>query len=86
MIANIPKKKIIFGQKKKNDITRKQNVGYVKENSMIKIKTKKRLKIIVIIPVDIEEPRTTNVILIIENLILHPWYFIILVGMIAIYL
>ena len=85
MIANIPTKNMIFGKKEEN-MKRKRDGGYVKVNSMIKIKIKKRLKIIVIIPVDIEEPRTTNVILIIENLILRPWYFIILVGMIAIYL
>ena len=64
MIANIPKKKIIFGEKEKE---RYNDVGYVKENSTIKIKIKKRLKIIVIIPVDIEEPRTTSVILIIDR-------------------
>ena len=36
IITNIPKKKMIFGNKeKKNDLTRKLNVGYVTENSML---------------------------------------------------
>ena len=86
MIANIPKKKIIFGKKEEERYNEETGCWICKGEFDDKDKNKERLKIIVIIPVDIEEPRTTNVILIIENLILRPWYFIILVGMIAIYL
>ena len=74
MIANIQKKEIIFGEKEKERYNEETRCWICKGESM---KIKKRLKIIVIIPVDIEEPRTTSVILIIENLILRPWYSII---------
>ena len=70
IIANIPEKKMIFGKQKKSDLTRKLNVGYVMENSMmIKII---RLETIAILLVGIEEPHTTHAILSIENLILRP--------------
>ena len=66
-ITNIPEKKIIFREKEKGDLTRKLNVGYVTKNLMMML----RLETIVILLVDIEELRTTHVILSIENLILH---------------
>ena len=70
--------------KKENDLRKKVNFGYVNENSlMIKIV---RLGIIAILLVGIEELLIRYVILSIENLILHLWCFITLVGMIAIYL
>ena len=72
-------------KKKKSDLTRKLNVGYVTENSMVMLKMV-RSETIVILPVGIEEPHTTYVILSIEKLILHLWCFITLVGMIATYL
>ena len=77
-ITSIPKKKMIFEKKKKK---RKLNVGYVTENSMMMV----RLETIVILLVGIEEPRTTYVILSIENLTLRLWCFITLVGMIVTY-
>ena len=88
MISNIPMKKIIFGEKEKEkkNMKRKLDVGYVKENSIMMMFKIKRLRIIVILLVGIGELHITYVILSIENLILHLWYFIILVGMIAIYL
>ena len=84
MICNIPMKEMIFGKKKY--MKRKIYVGYVKENSMMMIIKIKRLGIIVILLVGIEELHIAYVILNIENKILHLWYFIILVGMIVIYL
>ena len=82
-ITNIPEKKMIFEKKKKkNDLTRKLNAGYVKKNLKMII----RSETIVILLVDIEELHTTNVILTIKNLILRLWCFITLVGMIATYL
>ena len=91
MICNIPMKKMIFGKKekkkkKKKNMKRKIYVGYVKENSIMMIIKIKRLGIIVILLVGIEELHIAYVILNIENQILHLWYFIILVGMIVIYL
>ena len=59
IITNTPEK-IIFGEKEKENLTRKLNAGYAKKNSkMIKIK---RLETIAILLVDIEELYTTNVI------------------------
>ena len=84
-ITSIPEKTMIFEKKKKNDWTRKLNVGYAMEHSMMMLK-KVRLETIVILVVGIEAPHTTRVILIIENLILRLWCFITLVGMIATYL
>ena len=83
-IANNPAKKMIFGKKKKkSNLTKKLNVGYVMENLKRMIK---KLETIVILLVGTEEQHTTSAILIIRNLILHLWYFIILIGMIVIYL
>ena len=67
IITNIPEKEMIFGKKKKNDLTMKLNVGYVTKNSMVMI----RLETIVILLVGIEEPHITRVILTIKNLILR---------------
>ena len=86
MIANIPKRCIIFKDKEREQYIKETKCWICKGEFDDKDKNKKRLNIIVILLVDIQELRTTNVILIIENLILRPWYFIILVGMIAIYL
>ena len=80
MIANIPKKKIIFGEKEKERYNEETRCWICKREFDDTDKNKEKVinvKIIVIIPVDIEEPRTTSVILIIENLILRPWYSII---------
>ena len=74
IITNIPKKTMTFGEKKKkkkkSDMTRKLNVGYVMENLLMILKIIK-LKTIVILPVGIEGPHSTYVILSVENLILR---------------
>ena len=84
-ISNMPAKKMIFGKKKKNDLTKKLNVGYVTENSLMMLKII-RLEIIAIILVDIEELLIKHAFSCIENLVLHLWCFITLVAMIATYL
>ena len=80
----IPEKKMIFGEKekKKNDSTRKLNVGYVTENSLVMLKVA-RLETIAILLVDIEEMLIKYAISCIKNLILRPWCFITSVGTIA---
>ena len=57
--------------KKQNDLKRKLNARYLKENSMM-IRML-RLETTVILLVGIEEPHTTRVILSIENLTSHLW-------------
>ena len=84
-ITSIPEKKMIFGEKEKEDLKRKLNVGYVTENSLEVMLKIIRLDTIAILPLGIEELHTTNGILSIENLILRLWCFITLVGMIASY-
>ena len=81
-IASIPEKKMIFGKEEKTYFTTKLNVRYVVKNSLTMI----RLEIIVILPVGIQVPHTTRVIVSIENLILRLWCSITLVGIIATYL
>ena len=91
MINNIPMKNMLFGEKERKQ-HEKENICWIfddipNENGYKKIK---KFGIIVILLVSIEELHITYVILNIkkffENPILHLWYFIILVGMIVIYL
>ena len=91
MINNIPMKKMIFGEEERKQYE-KENICWIckeefddmpNENGYKKIK---KLGIIVILLVSIEELHITYVILNIENQILRLWYFIILMAMIVIYL
>ena len=82
-IANNPAKKMIFGKKEKEQFNKETkcwicNVEFKEDD--------KKVRDHFILLVGTVEQHTTSAILIIRNLILHLWYFIILVGMIVIYL
>ena len=91
MINNIPMKKMIFGEEERKQYE-KENICWICKEKFDDIPNKngykkiKKLGIIVILLVSIEELHITYVILNIKSLILRLWYFIILVGMIVIYL
>ena len=84
-ITNIPGKKLIFGKEEKERFDKETEGWICKGKFDDDVKKMVRLETIVILLVGIEAPHTTHVILSIENLILHLWCFLTLVGMIATY-
>ena len=81
-IANIPEVDMIFGKEEAKRFNKETKCWICKED----LNDDKGLETIAILLVDTEEQHTTSVTLIIRNLNLYLWCFIILVVMIVIYL